>query len=140
LNQPGPAPLPDQFAGLPLVQQMRGIQAVYEINHLHGKTFPLTSAAVGIYGTGKRATLWVSGVPASFIASQILSAMRDQIAAGRSPFAPAGERMNGKRIVYELNGMGQKHFYFQSKNLVIWLASDESIAEQALEQALAFYP
>lgn len=140
LSQPGPAPLPDRLAGLSLVQHTRGVQAVDEINHLHGKDFPLTSAAVGVYGTENKATIWVSGAPAGFIAAKILTAMRDRIAEGRSPFTSTGERKYGRRIIYELEGLGQKHFYFQSKNLVVWLATDDSITEQALEQTLAFYP
>jgi len=140
LSRPGSAPLTDQLAGLSLVQQTQGSQAVGEINRLHGKEFPLTSAAVGLYGTQGSATLWVSGVPAGFMAERILSAMRERIAENRSPFTPTGERQDGKRILYELDGMGQKHFYFQSENLVIWLAVEPSLAEPVLEQALEFYP
>ncbi len=36
--------------------------------------------------------------------------------------------------------MGQRHFYFQSAAQVIWLAADPEMAEQALKEALAFYP
>jgi hypothetical protein len=36
--------------------------------------------------------------------------------------------------------MGQKHFYFQSGDLLIWLAADQEIAEQAISQVLEFYP
>jgi hypothetical protein len=36
--------------------------------------------------------------------------------------------------------MGQKHYYFRSKNMVIWLAVDPSIAAEALEQILEVYP
>ena len=140
LNRPASAPLPDQLAGLSLVQQANGPQAVAEIDRLYGKDFPLTSAAVGVYGVESKATLWVSGLPVRFMAGRILDSMRNRIAGSRSPFKPAGEYKDGNRTIYELEGMGQKHFYFQSKNLVIWLAVDEPLAGQALEQALAFYP
>jgi hypothetical protein len=36
--------------------------------------------------------------------------------------------------------MGQRHFYFQSGSLVVWLAADDTLAEPALEQVAAFYP
>ena len=47
-----------------------------------------------------------------------------------------------KRVAstYALDGMGQKHFYFQSKNLIIWLAAEPSIADEALKQILEDYP
>jgi hypothetical protein len=70
----------------------------------------------------------------------MLIAMKDKIAEGNSPFTPAGERPDGGRVIYELEGMGQKHFYFQSGDLLIWLAADQEIAEQAISQVLEFYP
>jgi hypothetical protein len=66
--------------------------------------------------------------------------MKDKIAEGNSPFTPTGERPDGSRVIYELGGMGQKHFYFQSGDLLIWLAADVDLAEQALGQVLVFYP
>lgn len=140
LSRPGAAPLPDLLGGLSLLYHANGEQAVYEIERLHGKEFPLTSAAVGIYGTEERINIWVSGVPIGFMAKRILIAMRDRIAEGRSPFTPIRERDDGKRTIYELDGMGQKHFYFQSNNLVIWLSADNGIAERVLGQILDFYP
>ena len=66
--------------------------------------------------------------------------MRDKIIEGNAPFIPLGERQVGGRTVYELEGLGQKHFYFQSCDLVIWLAADANLAEGALTQSLEFYP
>src|SRR3990172_85166 len=57
-----------------------------------------------------------------------------------SPFSPVGERQDGTRIVYELDGMGQKHFYFQSGKMIVWLAVNPERAEEALTQVLKFYP
>ena len=68
--------------------------------------------------------------------------MRDKIArtSGSSPFSPVGERKDGSRTIYELDGMGQKHFYFQSGKLIVWLAVDLESAEEVLAQVLKFYP
>lgn len=46
----------------------------------------------------------------------------------------------GNRVVYVLEGMGQKHYYSQAKNLVIWLAVEPGLADQALQQTLEVYP
>lgn len=140
LGQPAPASLPDNFAGLPLTQRNTGSQAVSELVRLHGEELSLTSGAVGRYGAEAQATIWVSGVSFSFMASRTVNAMRDRIAEGRSPFTPAGKRNDGRRVIYELEGMGQKHYYFQSKNSVIWLVVENALAEPALEQTLRFYP
>jgi hypothetical protein len=45
-----------------------------------------------------------------------------------------------QRMVYELDGMGQRHFYFRSDQLIIWLAVDVRLAEDALRQVLILYP
>jgi len=137
--QPAVAPLPDQLAGLPQSMKMTGTQATEEFDMLHNQHFPLTSGAVGIYGD-KKAALWVGGAPFNFMAADMITAMRDKISEGRSPFTPIGEFKDGGRTIYTLEGMGQKHYYFQSKNLVIWLAADSSIADQALKQTLEAYP
>lgn len=140
LDNPGTAPLPGQIAGLPLSGRSTGWQAIGELTRLHGKGFPLSSGAVGMYGDQHQVKLWVAGAPIRPLASRMLAAMKDNIAEGNSPFTPTGERPDGKRIIYVLEGMGQKHFYFQSGDLLIWLAADADLAEDALAQTLEFYP
>lgn len=137
--QPAVAPLPDQLAGLPQGMKMTGTQATEEFDMLHNQHFPLTSGAVGIYGDQK-AALWVGGAPFNFMAADMITAMHNKISEGGSPFTPKGEFKDGGRTIYTLEGMGQKHYYFQSKNLVIWLAADPSIADEALKQTLEAYP
>jgi hypothetical protein len=36
--------------------------------------------------------------------------------------------------------MGQRHIYFRSDQLIIWLAVDVRLAEDALRQVLILYP
>jgi hypothetical protein len=140
IDRPAAAVLPQTLAGLPLTTATYGPQAVTEIARLHGKRFPLTAGAMGVYGSQKQAILWVAEVPVNLMAARMVEAMQEKIAEGTSPFTPDGERQDGKRIIYELTGMGQKHFYFQSAAQVVWLAADPEIAEQALREALTFYP
>ena len=133
-------PLPQTLAELALTNATYGPEAVTEINRLHGKEFPLTAGAMGAYSDGKtNAALWVSKFASRAVAQQIVDAMRDKIAEGRSPFEPVGTRRVGARTIYELDGLGQKHFYFQSNDLVIWLAVDPAIASQAVSQMLEVY-
>jgi hypothetical protein len=139
ISHPAALTLPVQLAGLPLSSQMTGPQAVADFSNLHGEQFPLTSGALGIYGNN-RATLWVAGAPLDLMAARLVAAMRDKIAEGNSPFTPSGEYQDNHRTVYALEGMGQKHYYFQSHNLVIWLAADANIADAALQQLKEIYP
>jgi hypothetical protein len=36
--------------------------------------------------------------------------------------------------------LGQKHFYFQSGELIVWLAANVQDAELTLAESLTFYP
>lgn len=139
LARPSAVAVPPDLAGRSLTQQETGVAAVAEVVRLHGKDFPLTSGAMAVYGGGT-ATLWVSGAPAAPLAAEMVCAMRDKIAEGRSPFQPLETRELADRTVYVLEGMGQRHFYFQAGALVAWLAADEAIAEQALAETLLFCP
>jgi hypothetical protein len=65
--------------------------------------------------------------------------MQKRIAEGKSPFTPINEINQRNSKVYVLEGMGQKHYYFQSKNLVIWLAANPALADEALQQILEVY-
>ncbi len=141
IDRPAAATLPETIAGLPRVETSYGPQAVEVVTQLHGQDFPLSSGAYGMYGdhTGM-AMLWVAGAPARPMASRMVTEMEQAIAEGESPFTPVGTREINGRVVYELTGMGQKHYYFRSASLVVWLAADDAIAETALAEALSFYP
>ena len=133
-------PLPDSVADLSMSRSVVGSPALDELTWLHGQEFQLNKGAVGTYGEGEEITLYVAGTQLSFMAGRLVDAMYDKIARSDTPFKPIAERDQGGRTIYELQGMGQRHFYFRSNDLVVWLAVNESIAEMALTQVLDFYP
>ncbi|UCD43327.1 MAG: hypothetical protein JSV69_06980 [Chloroflexota bacterium] len=134
------APLPKALASFSIKKNVLGRSALDELSWLHDQEFQLNKGAVGTYGKGHEITLYVAGTPISFMAGRLLAAMHDKIARSETPFTPVAEREYKGRIVYELQGMGQQHFYFRSNGLVVWLAVDKPHAEQALRQVLEFYP
>src|SRR5690606_10566906 len=132
--------VPGSLAGLPLSDQQVGLEAIENVTRLHGQSFALETGAVGTYrGNGGSATVWVTGTAERCAAADMVAAMRDRIAEGHSPFTPVDEWQEDGRTIYELEGMGQRHFYFEAGPLVIWLAADAPLAEQALRETLAFY-
>ncbi len=131
--------VPEALAGLNQTRITVGPEAMADMVQLHGKALPLTSAAMASYGDSL-VTLWVSGTQSNATAAELVRSMTEKIAEGRSPFRPTGVRQIAGRTVYELNGMGQRHFYFQTGNLVLWLSADSSVAEDALGDVLLFYP
>lgn len=139
-QQPGSAPLPPMLGSLALKNKMEGQEALNNVARLHGKEFELISGSVGHYGPRGEVTVWVTGAASSRLAAQITEQMRAKIAEGGSPFQPLEERPAGSRIIYVLSGMGQTHYYFQSNELVVWLAAPAGQAESVLADLLAFYP
>jgi len=140
ISHPQAAQLPESIAGLGMALKSEGWRAVDEFQRLHHQEFPLVGGAVGHYGLNQEAKLWVAETLFEFMAEGMTTDMRDKIASVDSPFTPSGEFRDGDRTVYELEGMGQKHYYFQSGKLIIWLAVDAYIAEQAIQDTLEFYP
>ena len=138
-SQPKIESLPDSISGIALTSSTTGEEAIAELVDMHGKEFPIEFGAIGIYGN-REITLWISGASSDSIAAQMTDAMHTKIAQGNSPFTPIDEIQNDNRVVYVLDGMGQKHYYFQSKNMVIWLAVEPSIADKAIQQILEVYP
>ncbi|MCO6453494.1 MAG: hypothetical protein J5I90_22120 [Caldilineales bacterium] len=140
ITQPGGASIPTSVAGMALSTTIEGKQAVTEINRLHDNRFPLSSGAVAKYGGQGEAILWVAGAPLPFFAGRMVDVMQARIAEGNSPFRPQAVRNIGGREVFELEGMGQKHFYFRARSMVIWLAVNKDISEETLKDILDFYP
>jgi hypothetical protein len=140
IANPASAKLPKSLAGLPLTTATYGTDAVAEITRLHQEDFSLSSGAMGMYGANNEITLWIAGLSENSKAGQMVDAMNHKIAQGGSPFIPSGERRIKGRTIYQLDGMGQKHFYFQSGDLVLWLAADPLLAESAIQQLLEAYP
>lgn len=132
--------LPEQVAGKALAAQVMGLSAVDEINQMHGKDFNLSDGARGSYGANNEVIIWVSGSASEADATQLVIDMKNKIAEGNSPYEPLGEEQISGRAVYLLEGMGKMHYYFQSGDQVIWLAANPDLAEDALDQALEFYP
>jgi hypothetical protein len=127
------------LGGLSLTRYLTGKAASREVVRLHENTFLITSASVGTYGRDQ-ATLWVTGSPARILSGLLITRMEEKISNVSTPFTPVAERKHDDRPVYELIGLGQQHYYFQSDKLVIWLAVDPEIAPSVLDDVLTYYP
>ena len=130
--------VPREIAGLPLTQLITGQDAIESIQQLHGKEFPLVDGAVAIYGD-RSVILWVSDAGSISAAADLAELMKIRIAEGRSPFEELGSFGLDNFFIYELEGMGQAHYYWQSGNLVLWLAADGGLAENALKETAEYY-
>ena len=82
----------------------------------------------------------MAGTSSNSVAADLVRAMQAKIAAENYLFTPLEQIDQENRTIHVLEGMGQKHYYFQSKNLVIWLASDPTVADAAIQQILEVFP
>ena len=129
--QVGEIRLPALLGELPLAEARTGAAAEAEIQRLHGRALPLTSAAFARYGPAGEAMLWVGGTASEAEAAALLEAMLRAIETADSPFTPLEPLVIAGVTVFPLSGMGQEHMYFQSGRLVLWLSADSRVAEVA---------
>ena len=124
--------LPRRLAGLALVSWSDGPQAIAEVGRMHAADLALDSAAIGRYGDAGQVVLWISQTPDSAAASNMTEAMRTRINAVDSPFTQVALRPRQAGPITELEGMGQRHYFYASGSTVIWLGAEPALAEQAL--------
>jgi hypothetical protein len=124
LMNPAAASLPPTLGGMPIQGAIYAAQAIETIDQMHDNDFPLSSGAVGVYGPFNEAVLYISGAPTEGLARRMTVEMTEKIAESDTPYTPTGEERTGGVDVYELEGHGQKHFYYQVGKLLIWLAAD----------------
>jgi hypothetical protein len=139
LADPGNPSLPASIAGLERSRELYGEEAVVEITMLHGGELPLASGAMGSFGDQWEISLWAASAPDISTASQMTADMQQAIAKRRSPFTPVSEWEQGGRTIQKVSGLGQEHFYFQAGRLVIWLAAEPLLAQDALRETLEYY-
>lgn len=138
--RPQAAGLPPRLAGLVLSSWSDGPQAVAELGRMHAADLVLESAAIGRYGDAGQIVLWISRLPDSTAASNITEAMRTRINAVDSPFTQVALRPRQAGPITELEGTGQRHYFYASGSIVIWLGAEPALAEQALVNLQEMYP
>ena len=138
-QHPGSLPLPSALAEVRLSHSSKGAEAIAEFTALQQKQFPLISGAVGHYGREGEVTIWVAGAPFAWMARQMINKMHAKIAEGNSPFRAIGEQTHKNHHIHELEGLGQQHFYFQAGHLIVWLAVEPELGEEALAQTMEVY-
>ena len=128
--------VPQELAGLPLAHSQQGAEARGEIERLHGKSIPIRDGYVAHYGTQPPvAMLYVSQARDEKLARQQVEQMTTRIRVGNGPFTHLRESTRFGMTVYSTLGQGQVHYYFRRGAVVVWVAADPTIAQQALADA-----
>jgi tetratricopeptide (TPR) repeat protein len=128
---------PQLLGGLKLQAAYAGGRAKREIEQMHGGKIRIDRGYVAHYVDGGRtATFWVSETAGEEEAAALLTQMQEGIAKGGTPFSalelvavPGLEAIP----VYATQGMGQFHYIWVKKRLIVWVALDEPDLQQRLE-------
>jgi hypothetical protein len=131
--------IPASLAGLALTEKTTGAEAVAQIQNLHLGDIAIVDAVGAAYGA-QQAVMWIAAAESEARAAALVAEMETAIASGGSPFAPLGVLGLGGREVFEVEGLGQLHFFYRTGDKVIWLSASPALAKQALTEVMGFYP
>ncbi|MBI2114079.1 MAG: hypothetical protein HYT85_03180 [candidate division NC10 bacterium] len=130
--------VPQELAGLRLAHSQQGAEARAEIERLHGKSIPISDGYVAHYGNqSPAAMLYVSQAQDEKVAQRQVEQMTARIRAGNGPFTHLRESTRFGMTVFSTLGEGQVHYYFRRGAVVVWVAADPTIAQQALADAVS---
>ena len=131
--------LPASLAGIPLADIVGGDEARAMVEELHGKALGtgMDQAWVGHYGDAGQATVWVTRSANPADAAALMTRMTARIGEGNSPFRNSRPISISGVDGYELDGMGQKHFYFLVGGDLYWLAIAPDLAQAGLNELVA---
>lgn len=132
------AVIPEQIAGLRLVQAVTGADAVQAVRRLHSLDVGIVDAWIGQYEN--EATVWVGVAPDAAGAADLMTRMTEAMANGNSPFTHRGQQEVGGIAVHRVSGGDQVHFYYQRGNQVIWVAAPPGDDGLFLRQAIQRIP
>lgn len=127
--------IPQSIAGLQLHKAVTGQAAIAEISDLHGKDVGVTGGWVGYYDN--KVVIWMAEISEEESARGLLKAMEQRIATGNRIFTDLKKIQEGNVTVFSVIGMGQRHFFYQKENKLVWIAAPIGSENEFLRQVLA---
>jgi hypothetical protein len=125
--------IPAKLGALTLTQSKMGSAALAEFAQMHGKGFDLIGGYVAQYaGAGSTATLWVAQAKDAPAAQEMTEQMAARIGAGNAVFTNLQSLNIGGRILYQVDGMGQAHFFYAVNDKIVWVGVDDAQAGEVL--------
>lgn len=130
LNKDG---IPIQIGTLTLKNSQLGKDTLSEFESMHGSSFDLKTGYRADYGDDTaKATLWVGQAQSADSAQTLVKEMADKIGSGNAMFSNLKALNISGRTIYEVEGLGQLHFFYAANDKIVWLASDPDHAPDAL--------
>jgi hypothetical protein len=131
--------LPQKLGGLNLAKVIQNKKAAVIINKMHGKKLDDCKNYIAIYGKDhSNNILYVSVYENSEKAEKNIKNMAMKMANGSSVFSPLAHTKIGDFVYFETEGMGLKHYFYRTDNILIWWQVESDKAEVTLHDLLSF--
>ena len=113
--------LPPKLGDLNLVKVIQNEKATVIINKMHGKRLDDCKNFIAYYGNNdSKNILYVSVYQDNETAKTNLKNMAMKMANGSPVFSPLKHGKMGENVHFETNGMGLKHYFYRTDNILIW--------------------
>ena len=131
--------LPQKLGDLSQTKVIQGKKATDIINKMHDKTLDDCKNFIAYYGSNdSKNILYVSVYANAEKAERNLKNMALKMSNGSSVFSPLAHTIIGDYIYFETEGMGLKHYFYRTDNILIWWQVEPDKAETTLHDLLAF--
>ena len=126
--------LPQDILGYKITRKVSGSEAVQMVNRLHLQAVTDTENEIGFYEKdAKQTIIYITYYQSETNAQSDLLKMIDKISPENSVFINGGQIESNNFITYSYFGMGQTHFIFRNRQMLIWLSVDTMIAKDFLD-------
>jgi len=131
--------LPQKLGELNLTKVIQDNKATVIINKMHGKKLDDCKNYIAIYGNNhSKNILYVSVYENAEKAETNIKNMAIKMANGSSVFSPLIHNKIGGNVYFETAGMGLKHYFYRTDNILIWWQVELDKAEATLNDLLKF--
>lgn len=131
--------LPETLGALRLFNVIHNQEAARIINKMHGKTLDDCKNYIAHYGNdSSKNILYVSVYENAETAKTNLKNMALKMANGSAVFSPLTHNKMGDTVYFETEGMGLKHYFYRTENVLIWWQVEPDCAETTFNDLLEF--
>jgi len=130
---------PKKLSELSLFKVILNEEATNVINKMHGQKLDECENFIAHYGNNQsKNILYVSVYENSEKAKTNLKIMAMKMANGSSVFSPLKHSKMGDNVHFETQGMGLKHYFYRTDNILIWWQVEPDIAVATYSDLLKF--
>jgi len=131
--------LPQKLGALNLAKVIQNKKATVIINKMHGKKLDDCKNYIAIYGSShSKNILYVSVYENAERAETNIKNMAMKMANGSSVFSPLTHTKIGDGVYFETEGMGFRHYFYRTGNILIWWQVEPDKAKATYNDLLKF--